>query len=86
MITGAEAEATTAREAKELRPPPTPLLMIVADEDFLPIGAARRAFERAGDPKRLVVIPAGHFAPYEAPHFATAAGEAAEWFRRHLRA
>jgi dipeptidyl aminopeptidase/acylaminoacyl peptidase len=65
---------------------PTPLLLIAAEQDFLPLDFARRAFARAGEPKRLVVIPAGHFAPYEPPHFATAAGEAAAWFRTHLGA
>jgi fermentation-respiration switch protein FrsA (DUF1100 family) len=63
---------------------PTPLLMLVAEHDFLPVDIARRAFERAGNPKRLCVLPTGHFAPYEPPHFATASGEAAEWFRQHL--
>ncbi len=63
---------------------PTPLLMIVAERDFLPLDIARRAFGRAGEPKRLCVLPTGHFAPYEPPHFATASGEAVEWFRQHL--
>ena len=63
---------------------PTPLLMIVAEKDFLPVDIARRAFERAGEPKRLCLLPTGHFAPYEPPHFATASRQAVEWFRQHL--
>jgi uncharacterized protein len=63
---------------------PTPLLMLVAEHDFLPADIARRAFERARDPKRLCLLPTGHFAPYEPPHFATASREAVEWFRQHL--
>jgi fermentation-respiration switch protein FrsA (DUF1100 family) len=63
---------------------PTPLLLIAAEQDFLPLDLARRAFDRAGEPKRLVVLPAGHFAPYEPPFFETAAREAVEWFTRHL--
>jgi len=63
---------------------PTPLLLIAAEHDFLPLDFARRAFDRAGEPKRMVVIPAGHFTPYEAPHFSTAASEAIGWFRTHL--
>jgi hypothetical protein len=63
---------------------PTPLLMIVAQKDFLPVDTARRAFERAGEPKRWCLLPFGHFAPYEPPHFATASREAVEWFRKHL--
>jgi len=63
---------------------PTPLLMLLAERDFLPVDIARRAFAHAGEPKRLCVLPTGHFAPYEPPHFATASREAVEWFRRHL--
>ncbi len=63
---------------------PTPLLMIAAEHDFIPIDLTREAFARAGEPKKLVVLPAGHFAPYEPPHFATASGLAIEWFRQHL--
>jgi pimeloyl-ACP methyl ester carboxylesterase len=62
---------------------PTPLL-IAAEHDFIPIDLTRAVFARAGEPKRLVVLPAGHFAPYEPPHFATDAGLAVEWFRTHL--
>ena len=63
---------------------PTALLMIVAERDFLPVDIASRAFAYAGEPKRLCMLPVGHFAPYEPPHFATASREAVEWFRRHL--
>ncbi|HVO26845.1 MAG TPA: alpha/beta hydrolase [Candidatus Margulisiibacteriota bacterium] len=63
---------------------PTALLMIVAEKDFLPLDITRRAFARAGEPKRLCVLSTGHFAPYEPPHFATASGEAVGWFRQHL--
>ena len=64
---------------------PTPLLMIAAELDVIcPIELAREAFARAGDPKRLVVLPAGHFDPYEPPCFADAAGAAVGWFTTHL--
>ena len=65
---------------------PTPLLLIAAAQDFLPLDIAERAFARAGEPKRMVVIDGGHFGPYEPPHFATASREACEWFVRHLAA
>jgi hypothetical protein len=64
---------------------PTPLLIVAAEHDFLPLDIVQRAFERAGEPKRLCVIPAGHFAPYEPPHFGTAARAAVDWFTQHLR-
>jgi hypothetical protein len=63
---------------------PTPLLLIAAEHDFIPIEITREAFARAGEPKELVVLPAGHFAPYEPPHFATASRLAVDWFRRFL--
>ena len=65
---------------------PTPLLIVAAEHDFLPFDIVQTAFERAGEPKRLCRIPAGHFAPYEPPHFATAARAAVDWFTQHLRA
>lgn len=63
---------------------PTPLLLVAAERDFLPIDTVLRAYERAGNPKRLVRIAAGHFAPYEEPHFGNAVNEATGWFRMHL--
>lgn len=64
---------------------PTPLLLIAAAQDFLPLDIAERAFARAGEPKRMVVLDGGHFCAYEPPHFATAAGAASDWFVQHLR-
>jgi hypothetical protein len=64
---------------------PTSLLIVAAEHDFLPLDIVQRAFDRAGEPKQLLVISAGHFAPYEPPHFATAAHAAAEWFTSNLR-
>jgi fermentation-respiration switch protein FrsA (DUF1100 family) len=63
---------------------PTPLLIIAAAEDFLPLDIVESAFARAGEPKQLRVLPAGHFAPYEPPHFADASAWATEWFQRHI--
>ncbi|MCC6764726.1 MAG: alpha/beta hydrolase [Deltaproteobacteria bacterium] len=64
---------------------PTPVAIIAAEQDALcPIALAREAFARAGEPKRLVVLPVGHFDPYEPPCFADAAGAAVEWFTAHL--
>jgi fermentation-respiration switch protein FrsA (DUF1100 family) len=66
---------------------PTPLLIVAAEHDVIcPVQLARAAFARAGDPKELVVLPVGHFDPYEPPCFADAAGAAVAWFGRHLRA
>jgi pimeloyl-ACP methyl ester carboxylesterase len=63
---------------------PTPLLLIAAAQDFLPLDIAERAFAQAGEPKKMVVLDGGHFCPYEPPHFAAASREACDWFVRHL--
>lgn len=63
---------------------PTPLLIIAAAQDFLPLDIAERAFAHAGEPKQLKVLPAGHFSPYEPPLFASASGWAIEWFKAKL--
>jgi dipeptidyl aminopeptidase/acylaminoacyl peptidase len=64
---------------------PTPLLIVAAEHDVIcPIDLVREAVARAGEPKRLVVLPVGHFDPYEAPCFAEASRAAAEWFAAHL--
>ena len=44
---------------------PTPLLLIVADHDTTaPTDLALAAYERALEPKSLLIIPGGHYAPY----------------------
>ena len=63
---------------------PTPLLMVVGATDHLtPADEALAAFNRALEPKKLVLLPGGHFDAYVAD-FDTAAGEAADWFVHHL--
>jgi len=64
---------------------PTPLLMVVAEDDRLtPTDLAIDAFERAREPKKLVVFKGGHFDAYVEPGLKTTAGEATEWFKRWL--
>jgi fermentation-respiration switch protein FrsA (DUF1100 family) len=63
---------------------PTPLLLIVARDDRLTVAdLALAAYERALEPKRLALIPGGHFAPY-LDQFPLAEAAATEWFREHL--
>jgi len=63
---------------------PTPLLVVVAREDKVTLtDLALRAYERALEPKRLAMIPGGHFAPY-LDQFSKAAAAATTWFREHL--
>ncbi|MFL5288137.1 MAG: alpha/beta hydrolase [Rhodopila sp.] len=64
---------------------PTPLLLIVGLQDHLTVAdLAIAAYERALEPKRLVLLPGGHFDAY-IEMFEQSAGPAIEWFRTHLR-
>jgi fermentation-respiration switch protein FrsA (DUF1100 family) len=64
---------------------PTPLLMIVArDDQVVPAHLATTAFERAGEPKELVVIDGAHFDVYHGDGFTRASTAAVDWFRQHL--
>ncbi len=63
---------------------PTPLLMVVADDDKLTLTDLElAAFERALEPKKLTLIRGGHFAPY-LREFEASSGSALDWFRLHL--
>jgi uncharacterized protein len=63
---------------------PTPLCMIVAVNDHLtPAELAIAAFDTAHEPKRLVLLPGGHFDAYVSG-FDLAAAAAREWFLEHL--
>jgi fermentation-respiration switch protein FrsA (DUF1100 family) len=63
---------------------PTPLLMLVAENDVLtPTHLALDAYEQARQPKELVILPGGHFDAYVAG-FAEASVPARDWFVRHL--
>lgn len=65
---------------------PTPLLMVVALGDVLTVAdLALAAYERALEPKRLVVLPGGHFDAY-VKDFEASARPAVEWFTQHLGA
>ncbi len=63
---------------------PAPLLMIVADQDWLtPTDLCLQAWETALEPKQLLMIKGGHFTPY-IEHFEETSRAAAQWFERHL--
>jgi fermentation-respiration switch protein FrsA (DUF1100 family) len=64
---------------------PRPLLMIVATDDAVtPTAHAEAAFERAGEPKRLVRVPGGHFDVYSGAGFDLAMAKSIAWLREHL--
>jgi fermentation-respiration switch protein FrsA (DUF1100 family) len=63
---------------------PTPLMLIVAVKDHLTVSdLAIGAYEQAHEPKRLVLLPGGHFDAYVAG-FEQSSGPACDWFRTHL--
>jgi fermentation-respiration switch protein FrsA (DUF1100 family) len=63
---------------------PTPLLMIVCDADrTTPTEDSLWAYSQAHEPKRLVILPGGHYAVYD-EQFEMAAAEATAWFGAHL--
>jgi dienelactone hydrolase len=64
---------------------PTPLLMVVAPNDRLVAGElACEAFETAAHPKKLVLVPGGHFDAYVGEGFQISAGAARDHFVEHL--
>ncbi|WP_354700701.1 Quorum-quenching protein AidA [Paraconexibacter sp. AEG42_29] len=64
---------------------PTPLLMVVAPLDRLAPGEwACEAYETAAHPKKLVLLPGGHFDAYTGDGFERSSGAARDWFVEHL--
>ena len=58
--------------------------MVVALNDTITVtDLALAAYERALEPKRLELVPGGHFEPYLS-NFPEASGAARAWFREHL--
>ncbi len=63
---------------------PTPILMVVALKDAITVtDLALSAYERALEPKKLVMIEGGHFDPYLG-QFTKASSAAVDWFLEHL--
>jgi fermentation-respiration switch protein FrsA (DUF1100 family) len=57
--------------------------MVVASNDKVTVtDLALAAYERALEPKRIALIPGGHFDPY-LDEFRVAEAAATEWFRGH---
>lgn len=64
---------------------PTPLLMVVAAEDHLTVvDLSTRAFARAYEPKRLLLLPGGHFDAYVGEAFQISSAAQRDWFVTHL--
>lgn len=64
---------------------PTPLLLVMARDDHLTVAdEAISAYNQALEPKKLVLVPGGHFDAYESG-FAVASTAACDWFVEHLQ-
>lgn len=64
---------------------PTPLLMLVANNDTVaPCQLALDAYEEAHEPKEIRVLPGGHFDVYTGPGFQECAAAAQGHFVKHL--
>jgi len=63
---------------------PTPLLLLPAHDDVLtPTELAIAAYEKAREPKRLQILPGGHFDAY-VDGFDSSGPAARDWFVQHL--
>jgi uncharacterized protein len=64
---------------------PTPLPLVVARDDHLTVAdEAITAYNQALEPKKLVLVPCGHFDAYVGG-FAVASTAARDWFVEHLQ-
>lgn len=64
---------------------PTPLLLVVAHDDHLTVAdEAIAAYNQALEPKKLVLVPGGHFDAYVSG-FAVASTAARDWFVEQLQ-
>lgn len=64
---------------------PTPLLMVIASDDVItPTADEKEAFERAGEPKKLVVVPGRHFEAYHGPKHDAFVQPQVAWFKQWL--
>ena len=64
---------------------PTPLLVLVAEKDVLtPTELTLATYQKAREPKKLVILPGGHFDAY-VKGFDASMVPARDWFLEHLQ-
>jgi hypothetical protein len=64
---------------------PTAILIVHAEKDVIPVELVNAVYERALDPKKLVVYDCMHTDLYnKEPWITKSANEAIEWFKMHL--
>jgi len=62
---------------------PTPLLLVAAGDHLVPAELAIAGYEQAREPKKIIIMPGGHFDAY-VKGFEAASGPARDWFVQHL--
>lgn len=64
---------------------PTPLLMVIAAQDHLAVAdEAFATYNNAREPKKIVVLPGGHFDAYTEAAFKISSQAARDWFVEYL--
>jgi len=64
---------------------PTALLFIPAEKDSLcPLDEIKATYEKAREPKAIIVLPIRHFEMYSEPWLSKAASVAINWFKKYL--
>ncbi len=65
---------------------PTPFLLAVAEGDHLVVvDLALEAYEKALEPKKLLILPGGHFEAYTGEAFKVNSAAQRDWFVQHLK-
>ncbi len=64
---------------------PTALMLIAGERDeLIAVESVKKVFEKAKEPKELVVLPITHFEIYYEPWLSKAAEAAVRWFKKYL--
>ncbi len=64
---------------------PTAVLIVHAEKDVIPVNLVRNVYDKALEPKKLVVYDCKHTDLYDKePWITKSANEAIEWFQKHL--
>jgi fermentation-respiration switch protein FrsA (DUF1100 family) len=66
-----------------ISPTPLLLLLVAAGDHLVPAELAIAGYEQAREPKKIIIMPGGHFDAY-VKGFEAASGPARDWFVRHL--
>ena len=61
-------------------------MLVASDDELAPAEFAADAFATAHEPKRIEMLPGGHFDAYTGTPFEQSSAAAAEWFSTHLLA